>query len=67
MVLGALTRCTLLHSVCDLKTIQMNVQHSIIQEDMLYDIKLGHIATEATKTICCAKGNGTVNRNTVTR
>ena len=34
---------------------------------MLYEFKLGHNAAEATKNICCVKGEGTVDYNTVTR
>ena len=29
---------------------------SLIREHMLYEFKLGHSSTEATKNICCAKG-----------
>ena len=56
---GVLTGCTLLHSVCNLKASQMNVLHSLIQEIILYEFKLGHNAAEATKNICCVtKGEG---------
>ena len=34
---------------------------------MLYKFKLGHNATEATKNICSAKGEGTVDHSTVNR
>ena len=40
VVVGALTRCTLLHSMCDLKVTQTNVQCSQIQEP-------GHNTAEA--------------------
>ena len=33
----------------------MNVQHSLIQELMFYELELNHNITEATKNICCAK------------
>ena len=36
IVVGELTGCALFHSECDLKAAQMNVQHSLIQELMLY-------------------------------
>ena len=36
VVVGALTRCALLHSVYALKAARMNVQHSLIQERTLY-------------------------------
>ena len=34
---------------------------------MLYKFKLGHNTVEATKNICCAKGEGTFDDDTVTR
>ena len=34
---------------------------------MLYEFKLGHNITEASKSICCVKGENTVNYITVTR
>ena len=34
---------------------------------MLYKFKLGHNATEATKTIFCMKSEGIGDHNTVTR
>ena len=49
---GALTRCALLLSMCDLKSAQMNVRCRRIQELMLYGAKLGHNITEATVTLC---------------
>ena len=49
LVVGILTHCALLHSVCDLKATQMNVQHSILWEFMFYKFKLAHNAMEATK------------------
>ena len=66
MVVGVLTCCALLYFVCDLKAVQLNVQLSLIQEFMLYEFKLGHNAAEATKNICCMKGEDT-DHNTVTR
>ena len=49
VVVGALARFILLKSVYNLKTTQMNEQRSLIQELMLYELKLGHKATKATK------------------
>ena len=40
-VVGALTRCALIHSACDLKTTQMNIQLCLIWELMLCEFKLG--------------------------
>ena len=37
--------------MCDLKTAQMNVQHNLIQELMLYKFKLGYNTEEAIKNI----------------
>ena len=67
MVVGALTRCALLHSVCDLKAIQMNVQRSQNRELILYDFDLDDNATEATKNIGCTKGEGTIDDSRVTK
>ena len=55
MIVAALTHCELLHSVCDLKTTQMNMQHNLIWELMLYKLKLVHNVMEAAKNICCAR------------
>ena len=41
----------------------MNVQRSLIWELMLCDFVPGHNTAEATKTMCCVKGEGTVNYN----
>ena len=30
VVVGSLTCCTLFHSICDLKAVQMNIEHSLI-------------------------------------
>ena len=60
MVVGAMTHCALLYFLCDLKAAQMNVQHNLIRG-------LGHNTAEATKNICCAKVEGKVNHNTVTK
>ena len=56
MVVGTLTHCTVLHSKCDSKATQMNVQCNLIQE--LYEFKLSHKAMEATVV---EKGEGAVD------
>ena len=66
MVLGVLTHWALLHFMCDLKAIRMNVQYSLIWELMLYEFELGHNAAEDTKNICYVKSEGTVDRSKVT-
>ena len=65
MVVGVLTYCELLHSVCDLKAAQMIVQRSLIWELMLHELELGHNAVKAIKNICCATGKGAVDHITV--
>ena len=67
MVVGALTYCALLHSVFDLKATEINMQPSLIWELMLYKFKLSHNTAEATKNICYAKDEGTVDHSTVTK
>ena len=61
MVVGALTHCALLNSVCDLTPPPMNRQHSRIRDLMLYKFELGHNGAEVTKNICCAKDKGAVD------
>ena len=62
VVIGALTYCALLHYIYNLKAAQMNVQHSLILELMLYEFEFQQNAVEATKTICCAVDLSTVTR-----
>ena len=45
----------------------MNVKYSLIWELMFYKFKLDHNAVEATKDICCAKVEDTVDHCIVTR
>ena len=54
-VVGAMTRCSLFHAVCDLKFVQMNVKHSLNRELLIYEFKLGYKPMETNKNICCAK------------
>ena len=49
-------RYSLLNSVCDLIVAQKNVLHSLIWDHILYEYEQGDNATEATKKVCCAKG-----------
>ena len=55
---GGLMCSALLHSVCDLKTAQMNVPYSQMQE--LCRFKMGHDAAKATKNSWCMKNEGKV-------
>ena len=66
MVVGLLTHCALLHNMYDLKATQINEQHCLIWELMLYEFKQGHNPTEATKSLCCMKDESTVDHNIVT-
>ena len=43
----------------------MNVQHSLIQELMLYEFEMDHNAAEVTKNICCAKSEGAIDHDSV--
>lgn len=61
MVGDVLTQCTLLHSACDLRTTQINVQCSPIWEFMLYKFKMSHDTAETTKDICSVKGENAIN------
>ena len=67
MVVGVQTCCALLHLVYNLKVAQMNMQYSLIWELMLYKLELDHNAAEATKNICCVKGDGTFDHSTITK
>ena len=63
MVIGVVTCYALLHSICNLKSTQRNIQCSQILELMLYKFELGHNFMEATKNICCIKSDhSTVKR-----
>ena len=55
IVVGVLTFCALLHSMCVFRT-------TLIQKLRHYEFKL-----EATKSISCAENEGAVNHTTVTR
>ena len=66
-VVGALTRCELLHFVCISKAAQMNVQRSVTRQLMLHEFELGYNAIEAVKNICGTKGKGIVDHCTITR
>ena len=67
VLVGALTRCALLHSMCDLKATQMDIQRSLIRKIMLFEFELDQNAAEATKNICCAKGEYAVDHSVVRR
>ena len=58
VVVGALIPYALLHSMCYLKVKQMNMQHCLIWEPILYEFEPGHNTKEATKNICCVKMKG---------
>ena len=60
MVVIVLT-CALLHSECDLKAAQKNMQCNLTYA---LQVQLGHYSREATKNICLAKGEDTVDHFT---
>ena len=66
-VVGVVIHCPLLHSICDLKAVQMNLQCSLIWELMLYEFEQGHDTMEVTKNICCMKSESPVVHRRVTR
>jgi len=59
--------CIALFSVCDWKVAQINVQRSLIRKIMIYELEQNHNVLEATKSFCCAKGEGAVDHSTVNR
>ena len=65
-VVGVLT-CALVLSMCESKATQMNVQHSLIHELILYKFKLGYNSAEVTKNICWVKGESAVENGIVIR
>ena len=67
MVVGILVHYALLHSVYNLKVTLMNVQCSLIWEFKVYEFELSYNTAQASKNICCAKGEGTVDHSTVSR
>ena len=67
MIVGALTCCALLLSLCDLKAAQMNEQCSLIQILMLYKFKMGHNSAKATKSIYYAKDEGAFDHCIITK
>ena len=67
VVVGVLTHCAILNSVCDLKTAQMNMQRGIIRKLMAYEFKLSHSVMEATRNISYAKSESAIDHSTVTR
>ena len=64
MVVSALTYRSLLHSMCDLKALQMKM---LIWELILYEFELAPNIAEVTKNIYCAKVEGKVDYCIVTK
>ena len=67
LVVSALTRWALLHSMCDLKAAQMHVKPRLIRKPMFYEFDLEHNTSEATKNICRANGEGAIDHSIVIR
>ena len=63
VVVGVLTCCALLYLMWDLKPTQMNVQHSLIHEFMLYKFKM---SDNAAKNICFMKDESSVDQRSFT-
>ena len=63
MVVDALTYCALLHLICNLKAVQMNMQHSLITELMLYGVEQSYNTAEVAKNSCCVKSEGAVDHS----
>ena len=63
MVLSALILCMLLHSVCDLKAAQMNVERCLIKELIHSEWQLSYNAAEAAYN-SCANGESLVDHST---
>ena len=55
------------YTLFNLEAAQMNVQHSLIQELILYKFKLSHNFAKTTKNICCANNEDAVEHSTVSR
>jgi len=51
VVVSAVKACAVLQSVCEVTGEQLNTQHRLIQEILLYEFELGDTAIEATQTI----------------
>ena len=61
VIVGKLTCCSLLHSVCDLKT--STDEHAMESNlEMLYKFELSHNTAETTKNICCVKGEDSLSQ-----
>ena len=61
VLVGVLTHCTLLHSMCDLNAVQKNVQYSLIQEFMLTSSNWAITPWKQSKTFVVQKGEGRVD------
>ena len=67
MPVAALICCVVLHTVRDSKAAQVNVQHSLIGELLLYEFELGHYSEEGRKIICYGKDESAVDQSKVSR
>ena len=65
VVVGALTCSALLQSVCYLKAAWRNGQQNLFWELMLYEFELDINVGQATKNICCVKGEDIVDDSRV--
>ena len=68
VVVGTMTRCALVPSLCDLKAAQMNVQGIILSRTlMLCLFELSYNIAETNKHVCCVKVEGAIDHCTETR
>ena len=58
VVVSALTRCTLLHAVCDLKIAQMNLKRNLIRNPSFPISNWVITLRKKAKSFCCAKVEG---------
>ena len=65
VIVGTLTCCTLLNSVCGLKVAKMNLQSSLVWKLVLDKFELNYKPAKTTKDICFVKGEGVVDYSTV--
>ena len=67
LVVGALTRCALFHTVCNLIAAQLNVQLSLTDELRLCKFELVHNVVETTRIFCSVDDEGAVDDNILIR
>ena len=59
--------CTINKSVDPKKSLETYRMHLVHRKFILSELKLGHNPAKAIRNICCEKGEGRSDHNTVTR